>query len=137
MTAIDAHGNIHDRGGRFSGRVNSRPAGGMPSATHGEAGERPFRVLLLDEPDESGGFDTLIEAPSGTRYLRGSTMVRDDGPAYIGVDGTKEYWADGELVDVEIAPEEIPGVMDRTGVARLLKALTGRSMRLELWAAAP
>lgn len=100
MTTRDSQGNLHSSTGRFTGKAN-RP----PEAALGEPARdapRPAALVPLSihvnrDPDKNGGYQIAVEAPTGRRYLRGTQLHRDNGPAYEGRDGTQEWWKNGEL----------------------------------------
>lgn len=64
-------------------------------------------MVILDEPDPVGGFDTAVSAPTGEYYLRDGVQHRLDGPSYEGVDGSQEWRRNGEL-----SREDGPAVVD-------------------------
>lgn len=99
MTGFDP--SLHPRGqkGQWADKHNSAPE----SALVEPQSRARFNAVVLPEPDPAGGFDTVVEAPTGIVYLRGGVMHRDDGPAYEGMDGTVEYRRNG-LLDREAGP---------------------------------
>lgn len=78
--------------GQFAPKGADAPIGGLDVPAPG-----PLKVDLLPEPDPKGGFDTRVEAPTGSHYLRGGVPHREDGPAYEGRDGAEAWFRDGKL----------------------------------------
>jgi len=95
MTTTDDHGNLHDRTGKFTRKVGAAPSG---SLTPDEVNTQyPLSIAILPEPDPNGGYDLAVDAPTGRYFLRDGQPHREDGPAYEGRDGTKEWRVDGAL----------------------------------------
>jgi len=99
MSKVDDKGNLHDGAGRFEEKRNSAPAGGL-AAGGGSDELRPLAMIRFDPPGP-GGYDLAVDAPTGRSYLRHGVLHREDGPAYEGLDGTKEWRRNGRLHRVE------------------------------------
>lgn len=107
--------NKHRRGqpgndGQFAKKENRPPSEGL-SGFDAIAPIAPaaFDVEILDAPDPVGGFDTVVEAPTGTRYLREGKLHRVGAPAYEGRDGSQAFYRDGEL---DRDPQEGPALVE-------------------------
>ena len=87
---------LHPRGGggRFTNKSHSAPSLALSAPAPVEP---VFEVQTLDAPDPAGGFDMSVDAPTGRRYLADGKLHRLDGPAYVGKDGTQEWYVHGEL----------------------------------------
>ena len=108
MSTFDENAHPREkRGGRFAKRHNDAPSGELGHA--GNLSNEPLNVTVLPEPDPAGGFDTLVEAPTGRHYLRQGVQHREDGPAYEGRDGSEKWIRDGQL---HRDPEEGPALIE-------------------------
>jgi hypothetical protein len=72
------------------------------------------RATHLESPHPTGGYDQILAWPNGNvSYLRNRELHRDDGPAFLGADGSRswhrngrEHREDGPAVECPDGPDE-------------------------------
>lgn len=95
MSTYDESKHARATDGKWAPKRNDAPKGAL---SHGAAlNDKPLSVKILPVPDPDGGYDTLVEAPTGRHYLREGVQHREDGPAYIGRDGSERWFQNGQL----------------------------------------